>query len=73
MVWATGNAHASYSIDNISLKFDVIKQIELARQIHNQYAGRLAILYDRIAWHGKILKTKTKKNTQERYHVEHHH
>ena len=44
VVVATGDAAASYSIDNIALEFDMVTQPDLARQIRNQYAGRLAVL-----------------------------
>ena len=38
VVVATGDAAASYSIDNIALEFDMVTQPDLARQIRNQYA-----------------------------------
>ena len=47
-VIVSSNADASYSIENICLEFDMVTQPDLARQIRNQYSGKLAILYDRI-------------------------
>ena len=54
---ATGDADASYNIENISL--EIVTQPELARMIANQYNGRLAILYDRILRHRKICRDKS--------------
>ena len=45
----------SYTIDNICLEFDG----DLARMIRNQYASRLAILYDRVLRHRKITANKS--------------
>lgn len=42
---------AKYIIENISLEYDMVTELELARIIRSQYAGRLAILYDRILRH----------------------
>ena len=50
---------ASYSIDNIALEFDMVTQPDLARQIRNQYAGRLAVLYERVLRHRKITANKS--------------
>ena len=49
----------SYTIENISLEFDMVTNAELARMIRNQYAGRLAILYDRVLRHRKIVGDKS--------------
>jgi hypothetical protein len=57
-VWAAGDAAASYKVENISLEFDMVTQPDLARIIGTQYAGRLAILYDRVLRHRKITKDK---------------
>ena len=57
VVRATGDT--SYSIENISLEYDMVTLPELARMISNQYKGRLAILYDRILRHRKISKDKS--------------
>ena len=54
---ATGDANASYDIENISLEYEIVTQ--LARMIANQYNGRLAILYDRILRHRKISRDKS--------------
>ena len=43
-------------IKNICLEFDKTTDIELARQIRQQYNGRIVILYDRILQHRKIKK-----------------
>ena len=59
VVVATGNAAASYSIDNIALEFEMATQPDLARQIRNQYAGRLAVLYERVLRHRKITANKS--------------
>ena len=37
----------------------MVTQPDLARQIRNQYGGRLAILYDRILRHRKITANKS--------------
>ena len=59
VVVATGDAAASYSIDNIALEFDMVTQPDLAREIRNQYAGRLAVLYERVLRHRKITANKS--------------
>ena len=59
VVVATGDANASYTIDNISLEFDMVTHPELARLIRCQYAGRLVILYDRVLRHRKIVYNKS--------------
>ena len=53
------DANASYTIENISLEYDMVTQSELARLIGNQYAGHLAILYDRVLQHHKISRNKS--------------
>ena len=58
-VRATGDADALYDIENISLKYEIVTQPELARMIANQYNGRLVILYDRILRHRKISRDKS--------------
>ena len=52
----SSDADSSYTIKNICLEFDKVTDIELARQIRQQYNGRIAILYDRILRHRKITK-----------------
>ena len=59
VVRATGDNDTSYSIENISLEYDMVTLPELARMISNQYKGRLAILYDRVLRHRKISKDKS--------------
>ena len=60
VIQAAGPAAAtsSYTIENISLEFDMVTNTELARMIRNQYAGRLAILYERILRHRKVVRHK---------------
>lgn len=58
VVVASGDTDASYSIDNIALEFDMVTQPDLGRQIRQQYAGRLPILYDRVLRHRKIAVNK---------------
>ena len=53
------DANASYTIENISLEYDVATQSELARLIRTHYEGRLAILYDRVLQHCKISRNKS--------------
>ena len=57
VIQATGDS--SYTIENISLEYDMVTNAELARMIRNQYAGRLAILYDRVLRHRKIVRDKS--------------
>ena len=59
VIRATGDADASFRVDNLSLEYDMATQPELARMIANQYNGRFAILYDRILRHRKISKDKS--------------
>ena len=53
------DADSSYVISNICLEFDIITDSELARQIRQQFSGRMEILYDRILRHRKITKKKS--------------
>ena len=50
---------ASYSIKNICLEFDMVSDVELARQIRQQVDGRVAFLYDRILRHRKLTQNKS--------------
>ena len=59
VIRATGDADASYDIENISLEYEIVTQPELAHMIANQYGGRLAILYDRVLRHRKISRNKS--------------
>ena len=59
VIQATGDTSASYTIEGISLEFEMVTQPDLARLIRNQYAGRIAILYDRILRHRKIAVNKS--------------
>ena len=40
------DADSSYVISNICLEFDMVTDSELARQIRQQFSGRMARLYD---------------------------
>ena len=57
----SSDTNAKYIIKNICLEFDQVTDTELARQIRQQYNGRMTIFYDRILRHSKI--TKKKKDT----------
>ena len=59
VIQATGDPNASFSINGISLEFDMVSHSELSRQIRNQYAGRLAVLYDRILCHRRLALDKS--------------
>ena len=59
VIQATGDADASYDIENISLEYDMVTQPDLARMIDNQYKGHLAILYDQVLRYRKISKDKS--------------
>lgn len=50
---------SAYTIDNISLEFDMVTQSDLARVIRNQYASKMVIYYDRILRHRKITLNKS--------------
>ena len=52
----SSDTDSSYVIKGISLEFDMVTDSELARQIRDQYSGRMAILYDLILRHRKITK-----------------
>ena len=59
VIVATGNSAASYKVEKVCLEFDMVSQLDLARQIRNHYAGRLAILYDQVLRHQKITTNKS--------------
>ena len=50
---------ASYSIENISLKYDMMMQPELLLLIHSHYTSRLAIFSERVLCHCKLPVTKS--------------
>ena len=58
VIRAAGDANTSYHIGGISLEYDMVTLSELARMIDNQYKGRLAILYDRVLRHWKMIIDK---------------
>ena len=53
------DADSSYEIKNICLEFHKVTDTELARQIRQQFNGRIVILYDRVLRHRKITKNKS--------------
>ena len=59
VVVATDDAAATYTVENICLEFDMITQPDLAPLIQNQCAGRLAILYNLVLRHRKIMANKS--------------
>ena len=59
VIKASDDVNTSYTIDNICLEFDIVSEPSLAQMIINQYAGRLAILYDRILRHRKVILDKS--------------
>ena len=59
VIQAAGNAAASYCVTNIKLKFDAVIHPQLARLISNQYAGCLAIQFERVHHYRRILKNKS--------------
>ena len=56
---AAADKKGTYKIENICLEFEMVTQPELARMIRNQYAGRIAILYERVLRHRKISANKS--------------
>ena len=50
---------SKYIIKNICLEFDMVSDVELARQIRQQVSGKMVIFYDRILRHRKITKNKS--------------
>ena len=59
VIIATADVNATYTINNISLDYDSVTQLELARLIRNQYMGHVSILYDRVLRHRKIIANKS--------------
>ena len=55
----SSDSNATYTINNISLEFDMITEPELARMISTQYQNKLVVLYDRILRHRKIVQNKS--------------
>jgi len=47
-----------YRTDSISLEYEIVNQLELAFLFRNQCNGRLAILYDRVLRHRKMVVNK---------------
>jgi len=58
-VIVSANSAASYTISNIALEFDVVTSRELASRIRHQYSDKLAILYNRVLRHRKIVLNKS--------------
>ena len=61
VIQATGDPNASYTIDNISLKFDTVRHDDLACQIRTQYSGLMAVLYDHVLRHRVIPVNKSNR------------
>ena len=59
VVVATNDTAASYTVENIALEFDKVTQPDLASRIRSRYAGRLAVLYERVLRHRKITVNKS--------------
>ncbi len=59
VVRATGDAAAKFSVEGIALEFEMVTNRELADNIRNQYAGKMAILYDRVLRHRRIAADKS--------------
>ena len=59
VIEATADPAASYTIDNISLEYEMVTNPEIARLIRNQYANRVAILYDRVLRLRKVVQNKS--------------
>ena len=55
----SSDADASYVIKNICLEFDMVSDVELARQIRQQINGKIVFMYDRILRHRKIIANKS--------------
>ena len=55
----SSDATSSYKIKNICLEFDMVSDVELAREIRQQTNNKMVILYDRILRHRKITKNKS--------------
>ena len=54
VVVTTDDTTATYSIENISLEYDIVSHHELSRAIRSQYLSRFPVLYDRILRYTKI-------------------
>ena len=59
VIEATADPIAFYIIDNISLEYEMVTNPEVARLIRNQYANRVAILYDRVLRLRKVVQNKS--------------
>ena len=55
----SSDAASTYTIKNICLEFDMVSDVELARQIRNQTNGKMVIYYDRVLRHRRIVKSKS--------------
>ena len=49
---------AKYKITDISLKYEIVTQLDIARSIRSEYQ-HMALLYDRILRHRKIIVNKS--------------
>ena len=59
VVRATSDTAAKFEIEGIALEFEMVTNRELADNIRNQYAGKMAILYDRVLRHRRIAANKS--------------
>jgi hypothetical protein len=55
----SADQNSSYQINNISLEFDIVTEDNLAREISQQYHNPMAILYDRVLRHRKMVQNKS--------------
>lgn len=55
----TSDPEAKYKISNISLEFDLVNHIELARMVLNRYQSQLPIYYQRVLHHSTQSKNKS--------------
>ena len=56
---ASGDTNASYTITGISVEYEVVTNPYQARLIKQQYQGCMAILYERVLRHRRIVKKDT--------------
>ena len=57
-VLLSSDTDCKYTISGISLEYEMVTHPELARTIRNMYQGKIAILYDRILRHRRMVLNK---------------
>ena len=62
---------AKYKITDISLEYEIVTQPDLARSIRSEYQS-MALLYDRILRHGKIIVSQIQCGTGHLIHLVNH-